>query len=699
MFKKKFYLLAPIFVHRIQRPGITLMAILICTSIFGLVISKSAGTFTSPGLTYAQASSSIFGVEANPFTPSYGANYITQTQTSWVRGPVVNWNDIETVEGTYNWSNLGDALAEVQLAVSNGIEPIVVVRGTPSWAQKHAGYTCGPIDAAKYTAFGDFLVELATSSPLASLNVRYWELWNEPDRSWQQVPSPAYIWAGCWGEISDTQYYGGGFYGEMLATVYPLIKAADPQAQVLIGGLMLDCDPNNPPEDPNNPGTLLDCTSAKFLEGILAGVGASSYDGISYHAYDYYGGVSGTYANTNWQTTWETGGPSLVKKGQHVSKLLQQYNISGKYLLNTENALLCSTCSNDAEFEKTKAYYVAEAYASAMGQDLMANIWFSVLGEWGRNNGLLDILTAGFPPLPAYDAYKFAAQELSGASYVGTVSSFPGIAGHEFSKSDRHIWLVWSPDGTNIQVDFLATPLNVYDVDGDAVPFTDARLTITREPYYVELPASLPRLHLPLTNMKSYASIPNGDFEDGQTGWTFTDNGLPASLVSIRPLDPTTGSLDTNIPFGTHAALLGDPNYPCVIPGIVPIGYAEIRRTITVPIQPNQGVWLDFNYILYSQDASTQAIYDRFEVFIQNASSTILGFSDGNMVANPVGCTNWRRVPGPENARNGKQTGWAQGSIDLSSYQGQSISIYFRNYSRYDNYYNTYTYLDNIRLR
>ena len=270
--------------------------------------------------------------------------------------------------------------------------------------------------------------------------------------------------------------------------------------------------------------------------------------------------------------------------------------------MNTEDALLCDTCSNDPAFENTKAYYVAEAYAGAMAQNLRANIWFSVLGEWGRHNGLLDITTSGYPPLPAYFAYQFGAQELDGASYVGKITNFPGVAGYEFSKGDRHVWLMWAPDGSSVTVDLRATPLAIFHVNGDPVTISGEQLVLGREPYYVELPLSLPRLHLPIMSLNAYASIPNGDFEEGQTGWNFTNSGLPASLVSTNPLDPTTGNLDMGIPSGSYSALLGDPNYPC---SSVPIGYAEVRRTISVPIHPNQQVWLDFNYIIYSQDAST----------------------------------------------------------------------------------------------
>ncbi len=62
---------------------------------------------------------------------------------------------------------------------------------------------------------------------------------------------------GCWGDPNDKTYYGGEYYAEMLKRAYPAVKAANPQAIVLNGGLLLDCDPRYPP-----PGK--DCLPADF---------------------------------------------------------------------------------------------------------------------------------------------------------------------------------------------------------------------------------------------------------------------------------------------------------------------------------------------------------------------------------------------------------------------------------------------------
>ncbi len=181
----------------------------------------------------------------------------------------------------------------------------------------------------------------------------------------------------------------------------------------------------------------------------------------------------------------------------------------------------------------------------------------------------------------------------------------------------------------------------------------------------------------------------NGGFEQQGQGWSLIDQGLPASIVGQ--------SNDPSVPLGTYSALLGRVDYPCNASG-VPLGHAAVEQSYAVP-QSSQQVTLRFKYIVWSQDASTSAQYDRFEVFVTpQGSEASLVFSDGNMVNQGLGCSMWRRVPGLENPRNGQTTGWAEAVVDLDSYKGQTVTFSFRNYSRYDGWYNTYTYLDDVRV-
>jgi len=190
------------------------------------------------------------------------------------------------------------------------------------------------------------------------------------------------------------------------------------------------------------------------------------------------------------------------------------------------------------------------------------------------------------------------------------------------------------------------------------------------------------RVMLPLV-LRNYAPFTNGSFEAGLAGWQKAESPLPVSVVSSiqgQPSDPTK-------PVGDNAILLGNTSYGCAN---VPIGHAAVEQTFTVP---EDATALTFKYIIWSQDASTSEKYDRFEVYINN---TVV-FSDGNKINTGLACDKWQRVPGPDNPRD-VASGWATATIDLGPYRDQNITLSFRNYSRYDNYYNTYTYVDDVRV-
>jgi hypothetical protein len=117
-------------------------------------------------------------------------------------------------------------------ASDRGLNIILIIRSTPSWAQKRSGVSCGAVKFEKLSAFSKFVGDAVARYSNPPYNVKYWELGNEPDIDPSLVPSDNPF--GCWGDDTDL-YYGGGYYAEMLKQIYPVIKAADPEAHVLIG--------------------------------------------------------------------------------------------------------------------------------------------------------------------------------------------------------------------------------------------------------------------------------------------------------------------------------------------------------------------------------------------------------------------------------------------------------------------------------
>jgi len=327
-----------------------------------------------------------------------------------------------------------------------------------------------------FDEFATFVRDVVTRYSVSPYNVKYWEIWNEPDIDPSLVPGDSGF--GCWGDQKDP-YYGGGYYATMLKFVYPQIKAADPQAQVLVGGLVLDCDPINPPAGK-------DCKPAKFLEGILRNNGGPYFDGVSFHAYDYYLGTLGQYSNANWHSAWNTTGPVLEAKVAYLRRLLGQYGQSDKFLMNTETALLCGTSGEEPpcqtkDLANTKAYYLAQSYASALAANLHANLWYSLLG-W-RASGLLN--PGNLAPLPAFDAYRFAAQELRGTRFVRQLQEYPGVRGYEFERDGQRLWILWSLDGAVHSLAFPTAPQAVIDVFGNPLK-VGSSLLVTVMPSYVE---------------------------------------------------------------------------------------------------------------------------------------------------------------------------------------------------------------------
>ncbi len=429
----------------------------------------------------------FWGVHINRLSDQLQVSVLQQAGARWTRFDRFRWNEIEpqnSEPADFRWNTSDEA--GLALAAQSGLQVIAALLFTPAWAQKYPGVLCGPVAENAFEDYGQYLQALVQRYGQPPYNVRYWELGNEPDIDHRLVPPDSPF--GCWGEADDP-YYGGAYYGEMLKVVYPMIKRADPQAQVLVGGLVLDCDPVDPPEDPPGSGKLRDCTSTRFLEGVLKAGAGNAFDGISFHAYDYYYGEAGKYGSSVWRSAWDLNGPVLTPKVRYLKALLASYGASGKALFNTEVALLCGRegteepCRQE-DFLQTKAAYLAQANAAALAEGLQANIWYSLTG-W-RASQLVNL--PGLQPQPALNAFAFNVQQLQDAVYLGEVNDYPGVKGYRWRQADREIWLLWSLDGETHEIRLQDRPAAYFDLYGNPLELPDVEdppITIGLPPVYL----------------------------------------------------------------------------------------------------------------------------------------------------------------------------------------------------------------------
>lgn len=414
----------------------------------------------------------IFGVETTTAKP-FDVDAMSQAGAYWVRYPAFSWAKIEPVRTavpTYQWDTVNEeGLRQIG---NKDLKIVATVKHTPSWAQKIPGATCGPVAQESLDEFAEFMHNLVKRYSVFPYNIKYWEIGNEVDVD-PALVLPDSIF-GCWGDQADT-YYGGGYYAQMLKSIYPAIKAADPQAQVLLGGLIVICDPEHATAGE-------DCKPAKFLEGILAGGGGPYFDVVSFHAFAFYQ-YGHVFENL---PTWGPRGGIVMGKINYIRDVMAKYGYD-KPLILTEASLLCHesepACNlvSDA-FKEAQANYVAMLYTRTWDANLLGTIWFNLRGSWRSSS-----LYSSTAPKPAYFAYQFMTSELRGARLIRSLNQvYPGVAGFEFAVENKKIWVLWASDYTDHLIDLPANTTQVYDKYGSSLSRMAGQVVVNGT-VYIEL--------------------------------------------------------------------------------------------------------------------------------------------------------------------------------------------------------------------
>lgn len=129
----------------------------------------------------------------------------------------VDLSGIFPTPGATDWTGLDDY---IQLARQYGLRVLADITATPLWLANcpagvppSGGYRCGTDRAALYGALVGKVVAHAAGA------IRDWEIVNEPDATWAFVGTPEQ-------------------YARMLSASYDAIHRTEPDARVLIGGIM-----------------------------------------------------------------------------------------------------------------------------------------------------------------------------------------------------------------------------------------------------------------------------------------------------------------------------------------------------------------------------------------------------------------------------------------------------------------------------
>jgi len=410
--------------------------------------------------------------------------YAEQLGARWLRLNVVTWKAIEPVPPvggvhTYRWSDL--AIVEQDILAANQARLTVVlgVKEHPAWAVVDPSKPCSAVRDDRLQDFAAFMSALVARYQGPPFNVRYWELGNEPDADPTLVSADAGY--GCWGDIEDA-YYGGAGYGRMLTVIGPAIRAADPEAKIVLGGLLL-LRPSTPPSPRRG-------SPEKFLEGVLQVAGAAdNFDILSYHAYTWY--QLGAIDSDLNDPYWSSRGGTIAGKTAYVRNIMARYGVS-KPLYIGESALLCGSGSScnppSAQFFSVQADHVARFLSRALANSVEMFSWYTLNGPGWFHTSLLD---ENQDPRPAYQAFQtFSAQVGSSTAPSLTAAYGSTVEAYRFPRRGAVTDVLWSRSTTVRTVSVpVAEFIAAYTRDGQpltpVISSGQARLRVGFSPIYI----------------------------------------------------------------------------------------------------------------------------------------------------------------------------------------------------------------------
>jgi len=371
----------------------------------------------------------------------------------WVR-TYIYWSDVEPTREDppkYHWKKYDELFKRLLEA---RFTPIVIIAGNPTWISTYPGGPFDKGDAKDYLRFVEALVERyngdGKNDAPGSPKILYWEIYNEPDLTsleYAQYP----IW-GFWGNEPVK-------YADLLKAIYPVIKKACPDAQVVFGGIAFD---------------HWSAFNSKFLEEVLKAGGGKYFDIMNFHYY------------YPFHSVWERYGPDIIGKTNYIKSRLASYGMR-KEIFCTETGHWSGEQSS-LEFQ---ASYLTKLFIRGMAADLKSMIWFILVDSDTKGTdstrGLLD---TKLNKKPSYYALNHLISYMRGTVFrqpILSVAEGGDIAvdwdlterikyklsphsvleGYSFYQPDlkKDIFILWS-NSREFTVRFFGKSIQVYDQYG-----------------------------------------------------------------------------------------------------------------------------------------------------------------------------------------------------------------------------------------
>jgi Bacterial Ig domain/Cellulase (glycosyl hydrolase family 5) len=340
----------------------------------------------------AQAGLNVSGFFGTPAANAKLEAYVNAAHPAWVR-VFVNWDQIEPARGSYSAAQIA-AYKAFFASLTPGTKVDVDIVLTPSWASGSTNTAVPPSNPQDFASAVNYLANAFGPA------VNAWEIWNEEDsQAW---------WAG-----SPAQY------AALLKGAYSAIKAANPSATVLLGGL----GANNYP----------------YLSSLYAAGAAGSFDAVADHTDDAcslaspnsFAFIPGTQTINQWSFLGFTSVHAVMAANGDGAMPI--------YMTELGWSTTDSECHTGASAghklggvkPQTQATYLEQAYhclAQPQYSYVAAGFWYSLV-DAGTGATFYDhygLLTAGLTQKPSFAA--FVSEATHGDQLTGGCGNFSGPA-------------------------------------------------------------------------------------------------------------------------------------------------------------------------------------------------------------------------------------------------------------------------------
>ncbi|MBL8154109.1 MAG: beta-galactosidase [Anaerolineae bacterium] len=282
------------------------------------------------------------------------------------------WAYAEPLPGEYNWESF-DRI--IQHAQNQGLTVIARMGLVPEWARQTEDDISTTLNDLPERSYGDFAEFVAAFASRYRGEVRHIIIWNEPNLSFE------------WG-YRPVDPSG---YAKLLKTVYPVVKAANPEAIILAAPLAPTLEP---PGSPNGLNDLL------YLEALYQAGAAPYFDGLAMH----------TYGFTDPPEAPPAADALNFRRAELLHDIMLRYDSPDKPVYITETGWNDHPRWTKAVLPSLRVAYTVDAFRWAEAHwPWLDKLCIWVLRYPGATRSYPDnftLITPDFQPLPIYSAIQ-----------------------------------------------------------------------------------------------------------------------------------------------------------------------------------------------------------------------------------------------------------------------------------------------------